>query len=123
MTALLRLDDVACIRGDRRLFESVSLTLAPGEALWLRGPNGTGKSSLIRLVAGLLRPAAGTVERFGRLDFAHNNAGINRPGSNEWDSEDWHLSIRVNLDSVMFCMRAEIAAAAHETLEVRIFKT
>lgn len=53
---------------------------------------------------------AATVERFGRLDFAHNNAGINRPGSNEWDSEDWHLSIRVNLDSVMFCMRAEIAA-------------
>ena len=57
MTALLRLDDVACIRGDRLLFESVSLTLAPGEALWLRGPNGAGKSSLIRIVAGLLRPA------------------------------------------------------------------
>ena len=53
---------------------------------------------------------AATVERFGRLDFAHNNAGINRPGSNEWDSEDWHLSIRVNLDSMMYCMRAEIAA-------------
>jgi heme exporter protein A len=65
--ALLRLDRVACIRGDRLLFEGLSLTLARGEALWLRGPNGTGKSSLIRLAAGLLRPAAGTVERHERI--------------------------------------------------------
>ncbi len=65
--ALLRLDGVACIRGDRLLFEGLSLTLARGEALWLRGPNGTGKSSLIRLAAGLLRPAAGTVERHERI--------------------------------------------------------
>ncbi|WP_337180403.1 heme ABC exporter ATP-binding protein CcmA [Sphingopyxis granuli] len=65
--ALLRLHRVACIRGDRLLFEGLSLTLARGEALWLRGPNGTGKSSLIRLAAGLLRPAAGTVERHERI--------------------------------------------------------
>lgn len=65
--ALLRLDGVACIRGDRLLFEGLSLTLARGEALWLRGPNGAGKSSLIRLAAGLLRPAAGTVERHERI--------------------------------------------------------
>lgn len=64
---LLRLDRVACIRGDRLLFEDLSLSLAPGEALWLRGPNGAGKSSLIRVAAGLLRAAAGTVERFGRV--------------------------------------------------------
>src|SRR3546814_6693022 len=54
--ALLRLERVACIRGDRLLFEGLSLTLARGEALWLRGPNGAGKSSLIRLAAGLLHP-------------------------------------------------------------------
>ncbi len=65
--ALLRLDGVACIRGDRLLFEGLSLTLARGEALWLRGPNGAGKSSLIRLAAGLLRPAAGAVERHERI--------------------------------------------------------
>lgn len=67
MNELLRLDRVACIRGDRLLFESLSLTLARGDALWLRGPNGTGKSSLIRLAAGLLRPAAGTVTRHERV--------------------------------------------------------
>lgn len=53
---------------------------------------------------------AATAKQFGRLDFAHNNAGINRPGSNEWGSDDWHLSLRVNLDSVMFGMREQIAA-------------
>ena len=63
MSELLRLDNVACIRGDRLLFENLSFALGRGDALWLRGPNGAGKSSLIRLVAGLLRPAAGTVER------------------------------------------------------------
>lgn len=67
MTALLLLDGVACIRGDRLLFESLSLALVRGDALWLRGPNGAGKSSLIRLAAGLLRPAAGTVTRRERI--------------------------------------------------------
>ena len=67
MSELLRLGNVACIRGDRLLFEDLSLTLNRGDALWLRGPNGTGKSSLIRLAAGLLRPASGTVERRERI--------------------------------------------------------
>jgi heme exporter protein A len=67
VSALLQLDRVACIRGDRLLFENLSLALQPGEALWLRGANGAGKSSLIRLAAGLLSAAAGTVERRGRI--------------------------------------------------------
>jgi len=74
--ALLRLDGVACIRGDRLLFEGLSLTLARGEALWLRGPNGAGKSSLIRLAAGLLRPAAGTVERHERIALIDEAAAL-----------------------------------------------
>ncbi|MGQ2931055.1 MAG: heme ABC exporter ATP-binding protein CcmA [Sphingopyxis sp.] len=76
MTVLLRLDRVACIRGDRLLFEELSLALAPGEALWLRGPNGAGKSSLIRVAAGLLRAAAGTVERFGRVALIDEAAAL-----------------------------------------------
>ena len=44
MNALLRLDGIACIRGDRLLFEALSLTLARGDALWLRGPNGAGNN-------------------------------------------------------------------------------
>ncbi|WP_340586976.1 glucose 1-dehydrogenase [Erythrobacter alti] len=53
---------------------------------------------------------ATAISRFGTLDFAHNNAGINRPGSDEWTTPDWALSINVNLNSVMYCMRAQISA-------------
>ena len=62
MSALLRLEGVACRRGGRLLFDGLSLTLGVGEAAVLTGPNGVGKSSLIRLAAGLLRPAAGSIE-------------------------------------------------------------
>jgi len=57
--------DLACRRGDRVLFASLSLTLGPGEALQLVGANGIGKSSAIRILAGLMRPYAGTVTREG----------------------------------------------------------
>ena len=62
MSALLRFESVACVRGGRLLFEGLDLALEPGEALHLTGPNGSGKSSLIRLAAGLLKPAAGRIE-------------------------------------------------------------
>jgi heme exporter protein A len=54
--------DLACRRGDRLLFRGLSFELAEGEALQVLGANGTGKSSLLRIVAGLLRPFAGQVE-------------------------------------------------------------
>ncbi len=76
VTALLKFDGVACIRGDRLLFENLSLTLNRGDALWLRGPNGAGKSSLIRLAAGLLRPAAGAIERRERIALIDEAAAL-----------------------------------------------
>jgi len=60
---MLALHGVACLRGDRILFEALDLTLAAGEALVVTGPNGIGKSSLLRIAAGLLRASAGRVDR------------------------------------------------------------
>ena len=59
---LLALRGVACVRGGRMLFAGLDLMLEAGEAVVVIGPNGVGKSSLIRLAAGLLRPAAGVAE-------------------------------------------------------------
>ena len=63
MSALLRLAGVTARRGGRTLFEGLDLVLQPGDAAVLTGPNGIGKSSLIRLAAGLLRADAGEVAR------------------------------------------------------------
>ena len=62
MSHLLRFTDVACWRGGRLLFSDLSFSLGSGEGLWLRGPNGVGKSSALRLAAGLLRPLGGAIE-------------------------------------------------------------
>jgi len=58
---MLALRDIACLRGDRLLFERLSLGVAAGEALVVTGPNGVGKSSLLRIAAGLLAPVAGSL--------------------------------------------------------------
>ena len=63
MSALLRGEGLALIRGGRLLFEGLDLELGSGEALHLIGPNGSGKSSLLRLIAGLLKPDAGRIDR------------------------------------------------------------
>lgn len=57
--------DLACRKGDRLLFGGVSFALEGGMALHLAGANGIGKSSLIRILAGLAPTFAGTVERSG----------------------------------------------------------
>lgn len=67
MTARLAATDLACRRGDRLLFRGLSFVLGPGEALQVAGPNGTGKSSLLRILAGLLRPYAGMVSCSGHV--------------------------------------------------------
>jgi heme exporter protein A len=61
----LTVEDVAVQRGERLLFEALGLSVAAGEAVALVGANGAGKTSLLRVVAGLLRPLAGKVSFCG----------------------------------------------------------
>lgn len=52
---------------------------------------------------------AAAMTTFGRLDFAHNNAGINNMGADEYDDAVWDRAVAINLSGVMYCMREEAA--------------
>jgi heme exporter protein A len=52
---------LACRRGDRLLFEGLDLQVRAGQIVWVRGRNGQGKTSLLRLLAGLASPAEGRI--------------------------------------------------------------
>jgi heme exporter protein A len=77
VTALLRFEKVALRRGGRLLFEGLDLALQPGEALQVAGANGSGKSSLLRLAAGLLRQEQGRIAR-GAVALADDSAALDR---------------------------------------------
>jgi len=82
----LSASNLACRRGSRLLFRGLELNLVAGQLIWLRGQNGRGKTSLLRLAAGLSAPEQGLIKSHGvalrdtpdfhqRLVFiAHTNA-------------------------------------------------
>ena len=58
---MLEVRELECVRGDHRLFKGLNFTLQQGELLHLRGSNGSGKTSLLRTICGLMTPADGQV--------------------------------------------------------------
>lgn len=63
-------ENLACRRSGRLIFEGLSFTLQPGEAIALTGRNGAGKSSLIAMLCGRLRPDSGSIRLEGTEDEA-----------------------------------------------------
>ncbi|MHA1544521.1 MAG: heme ABC exporter ATP-binding protein CcmA [Alphaproteobacteria bacterium] len=64
-TGKFEVKGLSCIRGGRTLFEGLSFSLNPGQGLLVTGPNGSGKTSLLRILAGFLEPASGTLHWAG----------------------------------------------------------
>ncbi len=62
---MLEANDLACLKGDRLLFKALSFRVAPGEMLRVIGPNGFGKTSLLRILCGLALPEYGEVRWCG----------------------------------------------------------
>jgi heme exporter protein A len=58
---MLEVDNLECVRGDRRLFAGLGFRLEAGELLYLQGKNGAGKTSLLRMLIGLLPPENGEI--------------------------------------------------------------
>jgi len=59
---LLEVSKLGCVRGDRRLFSGLDLALPAGTFLQVTGPNGSGKTSLLRILCRLLAPAEGEIK-------------------------------------------------------------
>src|SRR3569833_897795 len=62
---MLEVVDLACERGERRLFNGLNFALQTGELLYVHGANGSGKTTLLRTLCGLALPAAGEVRWTG----------------------------------------------------------
>lgn len=73
MLKTVDIQSLSLSRGERVLFQGLSLRLSAGEAVALTGANGAGKTSLLRAVAGFIRPDAGTIT-------FHGAAGSGAPG-------------------------------------------
>jgi heme exporter protein A len=75
---LLEAVSLTCERDWRMLFERLELQLVPGEMLQVVGPNGSGKTSLLRLLSGLMQPTAGEVRLQGRaLTASRSDSALN----------------------------------------------
>jgi heme exporter protein A len=105
-------------RGDRHVLKGVSLRLQAGEALQMLWPNGVGKTSLLRVVAGLLPAESGTVQWNGQSTttefdaFAHDLAYLGHDLALKAD-----LTVAENLRYALGLRRAWNADLVHTTLQ------
>lgn len=72
-TALLSADQLTCIREERILFEDLSFDICAGDIVQIEGQNGAGKTSLLRILAGLSHPYSGNIRYQNNGTFKHTH--------------------------------------------------
>ncbi len=100
--AVFRAGPLDIARGDRVLLRALSLELYAGELVYLRGPNGSGKTSLLEVLAGLRRPEAGRVDEAERppLHWIGHRNGLSGALSVRENLEDWARLAGADLSAV-----------------------
>jgi heme exporter protein A len=100
----LTIDGLALARGDRALFSGFDLSVEAGQAVALVGANGAGKTSLLRAVAGFIRPVAGAV-RFAKGAEEVEAAEVRAHGLHLLGHHDGLKSARRAWDELLFQVR------------------
>ena len=115
----LRANALTCVRGERTLFTGLDLEVSAGEWLHVRGENGIGKTSLLRLLSGLTKPAAGEIfwnEQLISADPSEYHRNLLFLGHRDSLKEDLtaleNLSIATALDGIALT-EDEILLALH----------
>jgi zinc transport system ATP-binding protein len=75
MRPFVELEDVAFSHGEVRVLDGINFTVAPGDFVGIIGPNGSGKTTMLRIMLGLLAPEHGTVRLFGHAPSAFRQWG------------------------------------------------
>lgn len=118
MSLRLAATDLACRRGERLLFRGLSFELGASQALHVRGANGIGKSSLLRLLAGLLIPLSGSVERRGGIGLLDERPALDPALPLGRALAFWH-----GLDRAGDAHHAPLGLAALDDVPVRYLST
>lgn len=100
------------IRGERVLFREVSLSVRAGEALVLRGANGTGKTTLLRILAGLTRAEAGRVSRDATHHWIGHREGLKPQETPREHLQLWHQAWGSSADTDSVLARMGLARPA-----------
>jgi heme exporter protein A len=82
MISSLTAENLACARGDKKLFDGLNFHVSAGQALAVEGANGAGKTSLLRLIAGFLAPVAGRI--VVKIEGSENDDAEERGKSIGW---------------------------------------
>jgi heme exporter protein A len=117
---------LSCVRGERCLFTGLDLAVGPGEWLHVQGENGTGKTSLLRILAGLSPPAAGEIRWHGELtrtlaeDFRKELLFLGHHGAVKEELTPFeNLSLAAQLDGTTLDEAAALKALARFGLRGR----
>lgn len=99
-SSAIELREVACARGVREVFRNVSVRLRPGEALVVQGSNGCGKTSLLRILTGMLKPARGEIHLDATVCYLGHENALSRRTSSRANLEFWRKFLDASKESL-----------------------